>query len=221
MKLLVIVPYRDRAYHLKEFIPHITKTLYSQKINSKIVVIEQSSKRLFNRGLLCNIGFSLFKDFCDYVIFHDVDLICPDINYTYENSPTSLISHRTKTGKVFDRCFGGVTLLPKKDFLTVNGFSNEYWGWGAEDDDLLLRCEIHNLKILRKNGFCNDLELVKCDTNRANNPNYKNNLQQLKNRKKSQNNDWIKTDGLSTVNLYFSIKSIEKHQDYTFVKLLI
>ena len=26
MKLLVIVPYRDRESHLKEFIPYITKT---------------------------------------------------------------------------------------------------------------------------------------------------------------------------------------------------
>ena len=31
---------------------------------------------------------------------------------------------------------GGVTTFTKQKFLAVNGYSNEYWGWSAEDDDL-------------------------------------------------------------------------------------
>ena len=27
------------------------------------------------------------------------------------------------------------------DYYKVNGYSNEYWGWGYEDDDLLFRCK--------------------------------------------------------------------------------
>lgn len=30
------------------------------------------------------------------------------------------------------------------------GYSNEYWGWGAEDDDLLLRCVHNKIQIKRK-----------------------------------------------------------------------
>lgn len=35
--------------------------------------------------------------------------------------------------------FGGVSGLSKKQFLKINGFPNEYWGWGGEDDDIYNR----------------------------------------------------------------------------------
>ena len=33
------------------------------------------------------------------------------------------------------------------DFKKINGFSNKYWGWGFEDDDLLFRCKLKNLNL--------------------------------------------------------------------------
>ncbi len=36
-------------------------------------------------------------------------------------------------------------MFPSSTFKRVNGYSNEYWGWGFEDDDLLLRLTESNV----------------------------------------------------------------------------
>lgn len=39
----------------------------------------------------------------------------------------------------YEELIGGVLNIRADHFLTVNGYSNLYWGWGAEDDDLYYR----------------------------------------------------------------------------------
>ena len=39
----------------------------------------------------------------------------------------------------FVEYIGGVFLITREDFKKINGYSNEYWGWGVEDLDLLFR----------------------------------------------------------------------------------
>lgn len=221
MKLLVVIPYRDREDHLYRLIPHITNILDNQKINYKIVVIEQNQGKLFNRGLLCNIGFHIYNHNYEYVIFHDVDMICSNIDYTYSDCPTSLLRYRSKHDyrQIHDHYFGGITLFPNKDFIIINGFSNEYWGWGAEDDDLRIRCSILNLSIKNRLGKCLDLEIESITNKIQKNKNYQNNLNKLNNFIKTKNIDIIKHDGLSNVNELYHITNTMSNQLFSIVKV--
>ena len=40
---------------------------------------------------------------------------------------------------VYQSFFGGVTSFNTDDFLGANGYSNIFWGWGGEDDDMYAR----------------------------------------------------------------------------------
>lgn len=39
----------------------------------------------------------------------------------------------------YNQYFGGVSSLSKEQYLKINGFPNNYWGWGGEDDDIYNR----------------------------------------------------------------------------------
>ena len=136
-KLGVIVPYRNRYEHLQEFKKSIVEYLESKNIDFKIIIVEQDNAKLFNRGMLCNIGFTeAQKENCDYIVIHDVDMIPVDVDYSYSNVPVHLATDNIP----FESYFGGMTLFPSNIFEKINGFSNLYWGWGFEDDDLRYRC---------------------------------------------------------------------------------
>lgn len=141
-KLGVIVPYRNREKHLTIFRKHITDYLNKNNINFELIVVEQSDGNPFNRGKLLNIGFIEAKKLeCNYVVFHDVDMLPMDVDYSYSISPTHLATNfDSDSNVVFDSYFGGVTLFPTHLFEKVNGYPNEYWGWGFEDDALFKRC---------------------------------------------------------------------------------
>ena len=151
-KLGIIVPYRNRLEHLTTFKSAIVKFLQSKDINYEIIIVEQDNGQLFNRGMLLNIGFTqAVKLGCDYVVFHDVDMLPNYVDYSYSDKPIHLSTHFMVDDKIkpipFKTYFGGVTLFPVEDFKRINGYSNKYWGWGYEDDDLLLRCRKNDIPL--------------------------------------------------------------------------
>jgi len=152
-KLGIIVPYRDRPEQLDSFIKAIKA--YIQDIEYSIIVVEQEDENDFNRGKLLNIGFVKAKEIgCDYVIFHDIDMHPINVSYKYSDRVLHLITElNTPPGferDNFDEYFGGVTLFPVDIFEKINGYSNEFWGWGFEDDNLMLRCVQNNVILDKK-----------------------------------------------------------------------
>ena len=73
-------------------------------------------------------------------IFHDVDLLPENDHNIYACSKQP--RHFSVGVDVFNyvlpykHLVGGVLGITGEQFFHVNGFSNLYWGWGGEDDDM-------------------------------------------------------------------------------------
>jgi hypothetical protein len=141
-KLIVIMPCRHRDEHLKIIPAELKKFLAKQNITNEIFVIEQADRKPFNKGKILNVGFSLTKDRGDYFCFHDIDMLPEVASYAYVNHPVLLANSISQfdVRKNHETYFGGVILFRKEDYIKMNGFSNNYWHWGYEDDDSHLRC---------------------------------------------------------------------------------
>jgi len=152
-KLAIIVPYRDRKDHLKKFIPSIESCDFLEGIDYEILIVEQEEGKPFNRGKLLNVG-AIQSHTASYYCFHDVDMLPLISDYSYVSNPTHLAGEAEQFGfkLPYQGYFGGVTLFDKHSFIKVNGYSNDYWGRGAEDDDVMFRCVAREVKASRKNG---------------------------------------------------------------------
>ena len=150
--ILIIVPYRDRHVHLTRFIAHMD-TYFKNHTSLALVepyiwVVEQDDFHPFNRGWLTNVGIdSALKYFggdkFDCIIQHDVDRF-PVSLVNYEDcieGPIHLASENEQwKGSVpYSNYVGGIISMTPTHWLTINGMSNLYRGWGGEDDDLWYR----------------------------------------------------------------------------------
>ncbi|KAK8775831.1 hypothetical protein V5799_030829 [Amblyomma americanum] len=154
-RVAILIPYRDRAQHLKVFIYNIHRVLARQQIDYGVFVIEQGDNEQFNRAKLLNVGYLEATALYDYqcVVFHDIDLVPADDRniYTCPQQPRHMsVRIDQRSGVPYVLMFGGVSALSKEHMLLVNGYSNLYWGWGGEDDDISFRLKNFNLTILRR-----------------------------------------------------------------------
>ena len=53
---------------------------------------------------------------------------------------------------MYGQLFGGVVGVSAEQMSHSNGYSNVYWGWGGEDDDLRARLNKMQYKIHRASG---------------------------------------------------------------------
>ena len=152
MKLGVCVPYRNRELHLHEFVPKVGKYLKNQGIDFCMYFAHQVDDKLFNRGATKNIAAKhAFEDGCDYIVWHDIDMIPEEDGGADYSFPIEGPRHiATKISQMdyqlkYHEYFGGAVLFSKKHIEQTNGYSNGYWDWGMEDDDLFWRCHREGL----------------------------------------------------------------------------
>lgn len=158
MKLGVCVPYRDRELHLHEFVPKVGKYLKNQGIDFQMYFCHQTDDKLFNRGATKNIAAKhAIEEGCDYIVWHDIDMIPEEgggADYSYpEGAPRHIATQISQMDYQlkYHEYFGGAVLFTKEQVEATNGYSNGYWDWGMEDDDLFWRCH--------KEGLTNDTYL--------------------------------------------------------------
>jgi hypothetical protein len=150
----VIIPYRNRSYHLERFMeemgPYFRRNFPNELFS--LWIIEQADNQFFNRGWLANVGIAqigLAQPHCQCIIFHDVDLI-PELDgapYNQCTLPSQLSSEleHFKWGVPYQNNFGGVMTMHMNHWRKINGFSNDYVGWGGKDDDFFERIRINCL----------------------------------------------------------------------------
>ena len=102
----------------------------------------------FNRAKLLNIGFDLLKGKkFDCFIFFDVDIYpmndkmalqCLAVEPRHLSTYTDKYSQFSASKKFDysneDKFFSGATAFRKEAFEKLNGFSNQFWGWGGKKD---------------------------------------------------------------------------------------
>ena len=152
MKLGVCVPYRDRELHLNEFVPKVGKYLKDAGIDFQMYFAHQTDDKLFNRGATKNIAAKhALEEGCDYIVWHDIDMIPEPGGLADYSFPVEGPRHiATKISQMdymlkYHEYFGGAVLFSKEQLEQTNGYSNNYWDWGMEDDDLFWRCHLEGL----------------------------------------------------------------------------
>ncbi|EDS41242.1 beta-1,4-galactosyltransferase [Culex quinquefasciatus] len=154
-RVAIVVPYRDREQHLPVFLKNLHPFLMKQQIEYGVFIVEQATGSQFNRASLMNVGFveALKQKPWDCMVFHDVDLLPMDDRnlYTCPDQPRHMsVAVDTFGFKLpYTTIFGGVSAMTVKQFRTVNGFSNSFWGWGGEDDDMSNRLKHVGFHIAR------------------------------------------------------------------------
>ncbi|XP_076387031.1 beta-1,4-N-acetylgalactosaminyltransferase bre-4 [Megachile rotundata] len=211
-RVAIIVPFRDRPQHLQALLYNLHPMLLRQQIDYQIFIVEQKGSEAFNRAMLMNVGYveALKERPFDCFIFHDVDLLPEDDRnlYTCPEQPRhmSVAVDKFKYRLPYADLFGGVSAMSRDHFRLVNGFSNVYWGWGGEDDDMANRIKAHGLHISRYPANVARYKMLTHKKEKANPKRY----EYLKTGKKR-----FTTDGLS--NLQYELVDKQKPKLYTWL----
>ena len=153
---VIIIPYRAREKHLEYYIANTVPLLQKHIPNGKVIVVEQDwSNKLFNRGCLLNIGVKEYENKTIHCMTHDIDI--NPFEETILKYYVDPIQDNTIKGIYTSMCntLGGIIKMQSKTFFDINGFPNNIWGWGHEDKALQNRAEFKKI-IVQKNILNNN-----------------------------------------------------------------
>ena len=145
---VICIPYRNREKHLEGYLANVVPLLRTHFPGVHVAIMEQAGTKYFNRGVLMNVGCDLFKNRATYMMTNDVDThpleqTVRDI-YTKAVDPSDVLGiYTSEMGTL-----GGVIKLRCETMCNMNGFPNDYWGWGVEDKALQNRAELLGLRKL-------------------------------------------------------------------------
>lgn len=121
-----------------------------------IAIIEQDDNLPWNKGLLFNAGFKELSEEYDYIILHDIDFIPEQgkVDYSYCEIPTMIAAEASQFDYklCYPQFFGGVVVVSKEHYNLVNGFSNQFKGYGGEDDLFYRSFQDKNIPLATKTG---------------------------------------------------------------------
>ncbi|XP_053475409.1 beta-1,4-galactosyltransferase 1 isoform X1 [Ictalurus furcatus] len=212
-RVALIIPFRDRELHLKIWLFYMHPILQRQQIDYGIYIIEQDGEETFNRAKLLNVGYVESLKEYDYncFVFSDVDLIPTDDRNLYKcyDQPRHLSVAMDKFGfkLPYNQYFGGVSALSKEQYLKINGFPNNYWGWGGEDDDVFNRLTLQGMSISRPDHNIGRCKMIRHARDKLNQPN-PHRFSRIARTKQT-----METDGINSLN--YNVVGWEKTRLYT------
>ncbi|MFT7812737.1 beta-1,4-galactosyltransferase 3-like isoform X1 [Arapaima gigas] len=164
----IVVPYRNRPAHLRALLYHLHPFLQRQQLHYGIYVVHQAGNSTFNRAKLLNVGVreALREEEWSCIFLHDVDLLPENDHNTYTCHPQhpthlSVAMDKFRYRLPYSQYFGGVSAITPDQYLRMNGFPNQYWGWGGEDDDIAARVRLSGMKIVRPSVAVGHYKMIK------------------------------------------------------------
>lgn len=176
----VIIPFRDREHHLamfkkywRWFASEGQRGSALARLRWEIYIVEQFDAEAFNRGWNFNAGLAIATAHSsaspEIAPSMDIGLACaaiqdidylPEAGVDYANCsvPTQLSAEidRYDWKTPYLRSAGGIVAMSAAHWRKINGFGNDYFGWGGEDDELFHRLRLNDLLFGDCYPFCGD-----------------------------------------------------------------
>lgn len=146
----VCIPYRAMPECLSVAVPRVRDSLHRLGPHN-LIIVEPLPGRRFNLGKTLNVGFALFRSGAvesypayspsDLFLFQPVDCIPHDYAELRHDPDVDFKGFTCNEPDFYKSCW-----FVNAAYEDVNGFTNEFWGWGDEDNEMFLRLDIRGVK---------------------------------------------------------------------------